>query len=155
MTTWKLSTTESNSVNQTQVWNFNGKQITLQQTYDSGVYAIRMFEGYTVEVPEGLIGPEDFTGELSYTMQNNYNIDISNYWGENTQNVELVSLNSLQSYNLSFSSNMSQAEIDQLRSLYMSQGADAFSSVGYTLVDNDINLVGVLQLDCFLNDTGI
>ena len=50
---------------------------------------------------------------------------------------------------------MSQAEIDQLRSLYMSQGADAFSSVGYTLVDNDINLVGVLQLDCFLNDTGI
>ena len=147
MTTWNLTTTEGNAVNKTQVWSFGDNQITVQETYDSALYAINMMEGMTNEVPEGLIGFEDFTGEYSYQMQNRFGIDISNYLGENVTDVQLVGLTNLQGTQLVFSVNMSDSEKQALESLFNSEGTSAFANLGYNKVDDEINLVGVLQLD--------
>lgn len=148
MTTWNLTTTTGNSANQTQVWSFGDSQITLEQTFDNALYAIHMMEGMTNEVPEGLIGFEDFTGELSYEMQNRFGIDISNYLGENVTDVQLVSLTNLQSYNLVFSANMSESERQSLANLFTSEGTSGWANLGYAKVDEDVNLIGVLKLDC-------
>ena len=147
MTTWNLTTTEGNAVNKTQVWSFGDNQITVQETYDSALYAINMMEGMTNEVPEGLIGFEDFTGEYSYQMQNRFGIDISNYLGENVTDVQLVGLTNLQGTQLVFSVNMSNSEKQALESLFNSEGTSAFANLGYNKVDDEINLIGVLQLD--------
>ena len=147
MTTWNLTTTEGNAVNKTQVWSFGDNQITVQETYDSALYAINMMEGMNNEVPEGLIGFEDFTGEYSYQMQNRFGIDISNYLGENVTDVQLVGLTNLQGTQLVFSVNMSDSEKQALESLFNSEGTSAFANLGYNKVDDEINLIGVLQLD--------
>lgn len=147
MATWNLTTTVGNAVNQTQVWSFGSNTITLEQTFDNALYAIHMMEGMTIEVPEGLIGAEDFTGDITYEMPNRVGIDISNYLGENVTNVELVGLTNLQGYNLLFSVNMTDSEKQSLQNLFSSEGVSGWANLGYSKVDEDVNLVGVLRLD--------
>lgn len=147
MATWNLTTTEGNSVNQTQVWSFGNNTVTLQQTFDNALYAIEMMEGMTIEVPEGLIGAEDFTGEFTYEMSNRFGIDLTYYIGENVTNVQLVQISNLQTTNLVFSPNMSESEVQSLQNLFDSEGVSGWANLGYNKVDEGINLVGVLRLD--------
>jgi hypothetical protein len=147
MATWNLTTTEGNSVNQTQVWNFGNNQITLQKTFESGLFAINLQEGYVTEVPEGLIPIEDDIGELTYNMNNRWGFNIADYYGQNVSNVEIVNLSNTQSTNLVFSNNMSQSEMDYLTNLFNNEGVSGWANVGYTKTDEDLDLVGVLRID--------
>lgn len=147
MATWNLTTTQGNAVNQTQIWKFGNNSVTLQQTYDNAFYAIHMMEGMTNEVPEGLIGFEDFTGEYSYEMSNQWGIDLTDYIGENVTNVQLVNLTNLQGTNLVFSPNMSDNEKQTLQNLFNTEGVSGWANLGYTMTEQDVNLVGVLRLD--------
>lgn len=147
MATWNLTTTEGNAVSKTQIWSFGNNSVTLQQTFDNALYSIQMMEGMTNEVPEGLIGPEDFTGEHNYEMSNRFGIDLTDYIGENVTNVQLVTLQNLQGTNLVFSVNMSDNEKQTLQNLFNTEGVSGWANLGYTMTEQDVNLVGVLRLD--------